>query len=101
MNCDTCKEKQKQAEPIPYIAYESGMARMERTNKRLWIVVIILIVALIASNIGWIAYESQFVDESWTFDAYADGDSNAIANGDGEVYFYGSESKSDAQKTNP
>lgn len=64
MDCNSCKERQKQAEPIPFIAYESGMARMERTNKRLWVVVIILIVALIASNAGWIYYESSFIDES-------------------------------------
>lgn len=39
---------------------------MERTIKRLWIVVIILIVALIATNAGWIYYESQFVYEETT-----------------------------------
>ena len=60
MDCNTCKERQKQAEPIPFIAYESGMARMERTNKRLWVIVIILILALIISNSAWIWYESQF-----------------------------------------
>lgn len=43
--------------------HEGDMARMERANKRLWIVIIILIVALIGSNAGWIYYESQFVDE--------------------------------------
>ena len=60
MNCDTCKERQKQAQPIPYIAHEAAIARMERTNKRLWIVVIILIAALLATNLAWTLYESQF-----------------------------------------
>lgn len=42
--------------------HEGDMARMERANKRLWVVIIILIVALIGSNAGWIIYESQFED---------------------------------------
>lgn len=65
----------------------------ERTIKRLWVIIIILVLLLAGSNVAWIWYESQFVDEEWTFDAYADGDSNAIANGDGEVRFYGGESQ--------
>lgn len=44
-----------------YLAWHEGdMARMERANKRLWIVIIILIVALCGSNAAWIIYESQF-----------------------------------------
>lgn len=35
-------------------------ARFERTIKRLWILCIILIVALIATNSLWIYYESQW-----------------------------------------
>lgn len=42
---------------IPYIAYESAMARMERANRRNFIIIIILILALIATNAGWIIYE--------------------------------------------
>ena len=36
------------------------MTRMERMNHRLWIVIIILIIALIASNLAWIIYDQQF-----------------------------------------
>lgn len=68
----------------------------ERTIKRLWVIIIILVLLLAGSNAAWIYYESQFVEEEWTFDAYSDGDSNAIANGDGEVYFYGGESQGNA-----
>lgn len=88
MDCNTCKERQKQAEPIPFIAYESGMARMERTNKRLWVVVIILIVALIASNAVWIYYESQFTEEiTETYTSESDDGGIAIVNRDGEVNY--------------
>lgn len=54
---------------IPYAVYEAQQERNDRSNKRLWILTIILIIALLASNIGWIIYESQFetvVDESDT-----------------------------------
>lgn len=45
---------------IPYIAHEAGMARLERSNRRLWILCIILIVLLVGTNIAWIHYESQW-----------------------------------------
>lgn len=51
---------------VPYIVHEGDMARMERTNKRLWIVVIMLILLLIASNTAWLMYKSQFTDEKTT-----------------------------------
>lgn len=76
-------------------------AMAERTIKKLWVVVILLIVLFVGSNAAWIWYESQFIDEEWTIDAYTDGDGTAVANGNGEVFYYGGESKSDAQKTNP
>lgn len=62
MNCETCKEKQKQAEPVPYIVHEGNMARMERTIKRLWIVLLVVIFLLAVSNGAWIWYESQWED---------------------------------------
>ena len=45
---------------IPYFAHEGMMVRMERTNHRLWILSIVLIICLIVSNLAWILYESQF-----------------------------------------
>ena len=45
---------------IPYIAHESMMARLERITHRQWIVILVLILALVASNVGWIMYESQW-----------------------------------------
>lgn len=69
---------------IPYYAHEGEMSRMERANKRLWIIIIILIAALIVSNAGWIYYESQFVDEVSTteIEAQQDGDYNFVSGGD-------------------
>lgn len=72
-------------EQIPYIAYESGMARMERTNRRIWIVCIILIIALVGSNLAWLFYERQFDTISTEItQENADGINNYIGN-DGDI----------------
>ena len=47
---------------VPYVVYESAMARAERQAKRLISIIILLIVLLLGSNLGWLIYESQFED---------------------------------------
>ena len=59
-NCSNCNHENKNPEAVPYIVHESAMARAERSAKRLWVVVIMLIVMLVATNGAWIWYESQF-----------------------------------------
>lgn len=54
-------------EPVPYIAHESSMARLERIIKRLWIVVLVLIILLAGTNAAWIYYESQWEDVTTTY----------------------------------
>lgn len=88
-DCEACKEKQRQAEPVPFIAHESAMARMERIIKRLWILLMIMLVLLVGSNVAWIIYESQFVEEEWSYEANTDSGGTAIANGSGDVRYYG------------
>lgn len=80
--------------------YDLLAALAERTIKRLWVIIILLVVLLFGTNAAWVYYESQFVDESWTFEANTDNGGTAIANGDGEVNYYG-ESKSDQENQNP
>ena len=64
MDCETCKEKRKvisqTPKDVPYIAHESAVARLERVIKRLWVLVLVLIVLLAASNAAWLYYESSF-----------------------------------------
>ena len=69
---------------IPYAAHEGAMARMERTIRRLWVLCIILIVLLTATNGAWIWYESQFVDEVTVTQDNTDGYNNYIGN-DGTI----------------
>lgn len=85
---------------VPYIVHEAEMARMERVNKRQLIIIFVLLFIVVATNAGWIWHESQYIDESWTFEATTEGAGNAIANGNGEVYYYG-ESESNPQDQNP
>ena len=71
---------------IPYIVYETEMTRSERNFKRLWVVVIILISLLVATNLCWLAYESQFetVESTEITQENADGYNNYIGN-DGDI----------------
>ena len=91
-NCETCKGKETHApESVPYIVHESAMARAERTTKRLWITVLVLIVMLVSTNGAWIWYESQFSDIETTIEAEQDGSGvNIVSGGDLD---YGAESK--------
>lgn len=71
---------------IPYFVHEGMVVRMERMNQRLWIMCIILILALIASNLAWFFYDQQFetYEETVTQEAdSADGDvTNTYVGGD-------------------
>ena len=41
-------------ENLPYIVYESAMARAERHIRRLWLALIVTVTALGLSNCAWI-----------------------------------------------
>ena len=65
-NCNNCNSEKTSPEAVPYIVHESAMARGERSAKRLWIVVLVLIVMLVGTNGAWIWYETQFEDVATT-----------------------------------
>lgn len=85
---------------VPYVVHESSMARMERTNKRLWILCIVMFLALVITNAGWIWYESQWEEVVTTTQEVdqdvdtGDGDGNVFVHGIGD--FYG-ESKAESK----
>lgn len=73
---------------IPYIAFESATSRQERTIKRLWILCLVLIIALLGTNAGWIYYESQWqvVENSTEVTQDVDtGNGNANVTGIGDI----------------
>ena len=84
MDCSTCKSNSLQT--IPYIAHEQEMARKERTEKRLWITIILLIVLLVGSNAGWLWWSNQWETvERWEITQENEvGNNNYIGN-DGDI----------------
>lgn len=87
--CNNCHSEDTLNVSVPYVAYESALARSERQNKRLWVVIIVLIGALIGTNLAWIIYESQFETVTTTTeefyeveqDADGGGNNNSVING--------------------
>lgn len=80
MDCRTCKEH---SEPISRYAFESSMASHEKTIKRLWIIILVLIILLAATNGAWIWYESQFeYVETWQ-------EVSQTADGNSDIRFIG------------
>ena len=89
MDCETCKEKRKviaqTPKDVPYIVHEGDVARLERVIKRLWVLVLALIILLCASNAAWIWWESQYETiETTITQENADGYNNYIGN-DGDI----------------
>ena len=70
---------------IPYIVFESSMARAERQTKRLTIALVITVILMIASNLAWLymwnSYE--YVGES-SISVEGEGNANYIGN-DGDI----------------
>lgn len=68
---------------VSFVAFESACTRLERSNRRIFILCVILAAALVASNTGWIIYENQFQDVEVTQEVEQD------AQGDGSNQFVG------------
>lgn len=82
--CDGCSSGR--VSSVPFAVHESDMSRLERSNKRLWAVTLVLIVSLIISNLAWIIYESQYQEmeiERYNIEQEASGDgvNNSIIGG--------------------
>lgn len=77
-------------EPVPYIAHESEMTRMERVNKRWFVAWLVTFIILMGCIVWFFWRESQFVDEETTTETYtseADSGGTAIVNRDGSVIY--------------
>lgn len=76
---------------IPNYALDLIDANHNRTQKRLWILVFLLVFLLVGSNVGWIIYECSYQDIVVTENSQ-DGEGVNIMNG-GDVN-YGTEANS-------
>ena len=86
MNCDSCTHR---PDPVPFAVHESAMARMERTIRRLWILLLVLVVLLVGTNALWIWYESQFEDVYTEITQENDRGFNSYIGNDGDINNYG------------
>lgn len=82
MDCKSCKERD--SSTVSRGVFESVLARMDRTVKRLWIVILILIFLFVGTNIYWIYYNSQWevVETTQTVSQTADNGINRFIGGD-------------------
>lgn len=76
---------EKEKAPIPYFVHEGNLTMLNIINKRLWYIIILLIVLLFGSNFAWVIYESSFVD-SVEIEQDAEWETGTVVlNGTGEV----------------
>ena len=79
-------DKQEKAVHIPYYVHEMEMTRLDRINKRLWIILIVIFLAFVGTNAGWIVYENQF--ETVSVEQQVDsGEGPAIVSGTGNAVY--------------
>ena len=72
-------------EEIKVFSGDSVLAFAERTIKRLWIAIILLIVLLVASNALWIWNEAQYVDEQVEVTQRNEDGYNSYIGNDGDI----------------
>ena len=76
--CDSCTTS-----TVPRWTHEADMARMERANKRNFVLLILTVSLLVITNALWIWHESQYVDEVTTVVTQdADNGTNYFTGGD-------------------
>lgn len=80
---------------VPYVVHEAEVSRQERQIKRMWIALIVLMVALFLTNLAWIGYESQF--ETISYEQDGEGVNNVNLGEQGDV-INGAESENQTQE---
>lgn len=95
--CGSAKEMMelKDMPSVPFAAHEAEVGRQERTIKRQWVVIIILICLLFASFGLFVWYESQF--ETISYEQDGDGVNNVNLGEQGDV-INGTESENQTQE---
>ena len=78
---------EKSTETISLFAFEQLGVRLERANRRLFLLCIILAVALFVSNGLWIFYNSQFTDEISIEQDIDSGEGDTIVSGIGDIAY--------------
>lgn len=78
VNCQDCKHKR--------LKEESALAMAERTIRRLWITILVLIFLMVGMAVGFFVYEAQFEEvesyEETEIEATQVGSYNFVSGGD-------------------
>lgn len=74
------------SENVPKFTVEGIVDRLDRINRRLVWIIVLLIVLLVGSNVVWIVYENQFQDLSIEVQQDAETGTNNFANDGGVIY---------------
>ena len=86
MACEKCKSSNEGPAPVPYVAHEFAMVRLERIVKRLWITILTLIFLLFGFNFAWLWWSEQWETvESWEIVQENDGGYNNYIGNDGDI----------------
>ena len=76
------EKKTEKPETVPYFVYEGTVNRDDKKNRRLFIALLIAIILLFASNMGWLIYESQYNTFSYSQDGNGLNNINTGTQGD-------------------
>ncbi len=84
--CKPCKSHENEVQTIPYIVYENSETRHERKEKRLLIIIGVLIGLFFVSNMAWLyVFQSYDYTSEITVDGTTGGNANYI-DGKGNIY---------------
>ena len=70
---------------VPFATVEGVVDRLDRINRRLVAIIVLLVVLLVGSNVAWLIYESQFTVETTETEIEAlqfGGETNMVSGGD-------------------
>lgn len=92
-DCDKCKRCSMNDDMTNVVMSSADWQRNEqrhlRREKRLIAIIVLVIVLLVGSNIGWLVYESQFETTETVEEILVDAEDNGVANyigNDGDIY---------------
>ena len=91
--CNNCGET-KVPTIVPYQVLKDFKETSTATIKRLWILIVILVLMLVGTNVAWLIYESQFETLEYSYDYQQDGQGTNII-GDGNDVLNGAETASE------
>lgn len=80
---------------ISQVAFEFTVEKMAQAQKRLVIIIFLLIIALVGSNIAWVIYEAQFEETATTTTQTVEQNAD-----NGENHFIGGDYNGNAESYN-